>query len=314
MNFLQILGIVTPVFLLVALGGLLRRIRWMSPEADGTLLKLGANVLMPALIADSVLGNSLLASASELWLPPVLGFLLVAASMAVVALLLKPCRVPQATSGAGILSAGVQNFGYMVVPLAEVFYQKETLGVLFLHNLGVEVAMWCLGIWVLTRQAGGSFWRRVINAPTLAILCSGALNLLHANEWLPGFVRKSLHMLGQAAIPVALLLAGVTLYDQLRLTHEERPRYGALSLAVAARILVLPLLYFATARWLPMPEALRSVLILQGAMPSAMMPIVICRLHNADSRFSIQIILLTTLISLVTIPLWIRFGLSFIGR
>lgn len=314
MNFLQILGIVTPVFLLVALGGLLRRIGWMSPEADGTLLKLGANVLMPALIADSVLGNSLLASASELWLPPVLGFLLVAASMAVVALLLRPCRVPQATSGAGILSAGVQNFGYMVVPLAEVFYQKETLGVLFLHNLGVEVAMWCLGIWVLTRQAGGSFWKRVLNAPTLAILCSGALNLLHANEWLPVFVRKSLHMLGQAAIPVALLLAGVTLYDQLRLTHEERPRYGALSLAVAARILILPLLYFATARWLPMPEALRSVLILQGAMPSAMMPIVICRLHNADSRFSIQIILLTTLISLVTIPLWIRFGLSLIGR
>lgn len=314
MNFLQILGIVTPVFLLVALGGLLRHIRWMSPEADSTLLKLGANVLMPALIADSVLGNSLLSNASKLWLPPVLGFLLVAASMAVVGLLLRPCRVPQATSGAGILSAGVQNFGYMVVPLAEVFYPKETLGVLFLHNLGVEVAMWCLGIWVLTRQAGGSLWRRVFNAPTLAILCSGALNLLHANEWLPVFVRKSLHMLGQTAIPLALLLAGVTLYDQLRLTHEERPRYGALSLAVAARILVLPLLYFATARWLPMPEALRSVLILQGAMPSAMMPIVICRLHNADSRFSIQIILLTTLISLVTIPLWIRFGLAWIGR
>ncbi len=314
MNFLQILGIVTPVFLLVALGGLLRRIQWMTPEADSTLLKLGANVLMPALIADSVLGNSLLANAGELWLPPVLGFLLVAISMAVVGLLLAPCRVPHATNGAGIISAGVQNFGYMVVPLAEVFYQRETLGVLFLHNLGVEVAMWCLGIWVLTRQAGGSFWRRLVNAPTLAILGSGALNLLHANEWLPVFFRKSLHMLGQAAIPVALLLAGVTLYDQLRITHEERPRYGALSLAVTARVLILPLLYFATARWLPMPEALRSVLILQGAMPSAMMPIVICRLHKADSRFSIQIILLTTLISLVTIPLWIRFGLSFIGR
>jgi predicted permease len=313
-NFLQILGIVTPVFLLVALGGLLRRIQWMTPEADSTLLKLGANVLMPALIADSVLGNSLLANAGELWLPPVLGFLLVAISMAVVGLLLAPCRVPHATNGAGIISAGVQNFGYMVVPLAEVFYQRETLGVLFLHNLGVEVAMWCLGIWVLTRQAGGSFWRRLVNAPTLAILGSGALNLLHANEWLPVFFRKSLHMLGQAAIPVALLLAGVTLYDQLRITHEERPRYGALSLAVTARVLILPLLYFATARWLPMPEALRSVLILQGAMPSAMMPIVICRLHKADSRFSIQIILLTTLISLVTIPLWIRFGLSFIGR
>jgi predicted permease len=113
---------------------------------------------------------------------------------------------------------------------------------------------------------------------------------------------------------VALLLAGVTLYDQLRVRHEERPQYTALSLAVGARILLLPLLFCATARWLPMPESLRNVLVLQGAMPSAMMPIVICRLHKADSRFSIQIILITTLISLLTIPLWIRVGLGFITR
>lgn len=314
MNFLEILGIVTPVFLLVALGGLLRRIHWMKPEADSTLLQLSTNVMMPALIIDSVLGNPLLDQADQLWLPPLLGFALIAVSMGVVALFLLPCRLPQASSGAGIISAGVQNFGYMVVPLAEAFYSRETLGVLFLHNLGVELALWCIGIWVLTRQAGGSIWRRLVNAPTLAILSSGVLNLLHANAWMPAFVRKALRMLGHSAIPLALLLAGVTLYDQIRIRHEERPRYGALWLAVSARILVLPLLFIAAARWLPLTEALRSVLILQGAMPSAMMPIVICRLYKADSRFSIQIILLTTLISLVTIPLWIRFGLSAIGR
>jgi predicted permease len=313
-NFLQILGIVTPVFLLVGLGGLLRRVNWMTPEADPTVLRLVTNIFTPALIADSVLGNPLLANAGEFWLPPLVGFLLIALSMGVVALLLAPCRLPQATSGAGILSAGVQNFGYMVVPLAEVFFPRETLGILFLHNLGVEVAMWCLGVWVLTRQAGGSFWRRLLNAPVLAILCSAALNLLQASHWLPGFLRKSLHMLGQCAIPVALLLSGVTLYDQLRVTHDAPPRYAGLTLAVAARILVLPLVYCAAARWLPMPDSLRSVLILQGAVPSAMMPIVICRMHKADSRFSIQIILLTTLIGLLTIPLWIRFGLSFIER
>ncbi len=314
MNFLHILGIVAPVFLLVALGGLLRRVQWLKPEADLPLLRLSTNVMMPALIADSVLGNPLLSNTGELWLPPVLGFVLIAISMATVALLLLPCGLPPATSGAGILSAGVQNFGYMVVPLAEVFYERDTLGILFLHNLGVETAMWCLGIWVLNRQSGGSIWRRLVNAPTLAVLSSGALNLLHANAWMPAFLRKSLHMLGQAAIPLALLLAGVTLYDQIKVRHEERPSYLALALAVGARILVLPLLYVATARWLPMAEPLRSVLVLQGAMPSAMMPIVICRLHKADSRFSIQIILFTTLVSLLTIPLWIRFGLFSIGR
>jgi predicted permease len=313
-NFLHILGIVTPVFLLVALGGVLRRVGVLTHEADVPLLRLGTNVLMPALIADSVLGNPLLSSAGELWLPPVVGFSLIALSMGVVALLLLPCGLPPATTSAGVLSAGVQNFGYMVVPLAEVFYERDTLGVLFLHNLGVETAMWCLGLWMLNRQSSDALWKRLVNGPTLAILGSGTLNLLHASTWMPVFVKKSLHLLGQPAIPLALLLAGVTLYDQLKLRHEQQPRFRALALAAGARIAVLPLLFIAAARWIPMSDSLRSVLILQGAMPSAMMPIVMCRLHNADSRFSVQIILLTTLVSLLTIPLWIRFGLFSIGR
>lgn len=314
MNFLHILGIVTPVFLLVALGGLLRRVGLLTQQADIPLLRLGTNVLMPALIADSVLGNPLLASAGELWLPPVVGFALIALSMGIVALLLLPCGLPPATTSAGVLSAGVQNFGYMVVPLAEVFYERDTLGVLFLHNLGVETAMWCLGLWMLNRQSNEALWKRLVNGPTLAILGSGALNLLRADSWMPVFVKKSLHMLAQPAIPLALLLAGVTLYDQLKLRQEQQPRYLSLTLAVGARIALLPLLFIAAARWIPMSEPLRSVLVLQGAMPSAMMPIVMCRLYNADSRFSVQIILLTTFVSLLTIPLWIRFGLFSIGR
>lgn len=314
MNFLHILGIVTPVFLLVALGGLLRRVGWLTREADMPLLRLSTNVLTPALIADAVLGNPLLAKAGELWVPPVVGFGLIALSMVLVGLLLLPCRLPPTTTSAGVLSAGVQNFGYMVVPLAEVFYERDTLGVLFLHNLGVELAMWSLGLWMLNRQSSGAIWKRLVNGPTLAIIGAGAMNLLDSKTWLPGFVHKFLHMLGQPAIPLALLLAGVTLYDQLKIRHEERPRYLALSLAVGARMVLLPLLFIATARWLPLSEPLRSVLVLQGAMPSAMMPIVMCRLYNADSRFSIQIILLTTFVSLLTIPLWIRFGLFSIGR
>jgi hypothetical protein len=313
-NFLHILGIVTPVFLLVALGGLLRRVGWLTREADLPLLRLSTNVLTPALIADAVLGNPLLARADELWLPPVVGFGLIVLSMAVVGLLLLPCRLPPATASAGVLSAGVQNFGYMVVPLAEVIYERDTLGILFLHNLGVDMAMWSVGLWLLNRQSRDAVWKRLINGPTLAIIGAGTLNLLGAKAWMPLFVQKFLHMLGQPAIPLALLLAGVTLYDQLKVRHDERPRYLALALAVGARMALLPLLFIATARWLPMAEPLRSVLVLQGAMPSAMMPIVMCRLYNADSRFSIQIILLTTFVSLLTIPLWIRFGLSSIGR
>lgn len=312
MNFLEILTIVTPVFLVVAGGYLFRRMRWMAPEGDSTLLKLGVNVLLPSLIADTVLGNALLTKPSDLWAPPVIGFTLIAVSMGIVALMLAPLRLPGETSGAGIITAGVQNFGYMVIPLVDALFDRGTLGVLFLHNLGVELAMWSIGIWVLARKQGGASWRNLISAPAVSVLASGLLNIVHANEWMPLVLKKSLHMTGQAAIPLALLLTGATIYDQVKLRSEEKPKYAALTLALLARLAVLPLLLLATARWLPMTDALKKVLVIQAAMPSAMMPVVICRKHLADSRFCVQIILLSSALSLITIPLWIRFGLHWV--
>jgi predicted permease len=311
-NFLEILKIVAPVFLVVAGGYLFRRLKWMTPEGDSTLLKLGINVLLPSLIADTVLGNTLLAKASDLWIPPVTGFGLIAASMGVVALMLAPLKLPEQTSGAGIITAGVQNFGYMVIPLVDALFERSTLGVLFLHNLGVELAMWSIGIWVLARRQGGASWKNLVSAPAVSVLASGVLNVVHANEWMPLVVKKSLHMTGQAAIPLALLLTGATIYDQVKQRSEEKPRYAALTLALLARLAVLPMLLLATAKWLPVTDALKKVLVVQAAMPSAMMPVVICRKYFADSRFCVHIILLSTALSLVTIPLWIRFGLQWI--
>ena len=315
MNFLQILSTVTPVFIIVGAGYLFRRTGWMTPQGDHTLLKLGANVFLPALIADTVLGNSLLAKTDALLLPPLIGFCLIVASMAVVALMLKPLRLPPETSGAGILTAGVQNFGYMVIPLVETLYDKNTLGVLFLHNLGVEIAMWSVGVWILARKRGKTTWRNLLSVPAISVLISGLLNLVHANEWLPTVVHKSMHMVGQAAIPIALLLTGATIYDQIKQPKEGiPPRYGAISVALLARMAVLPLLILCIARLVPMPPALGNVLVLQAAMPSAMMPVVICRIHGGDNRFCVQIILLSTAISLLTIPLWIQCGLWWISR
>lgn len=300
--------------MIVGTGTLLRGLRWMSPEADGTLLKLGVNILMPALIADTVLGNSLLSNAGALGLPPVIGFMIIVASMGVVALMLAPLGLPRETAGAGILTAGVQNFGYLVIPLVEALYDRETLGVLFIHNLGVEIAMWSVGVWVLARKQGESSWRRLVSIPAIAVILSGLLNLVHAKEWMPSVVLKALHILGQSAIPVALLLTGATIYDQVCQSTRERPRYLALSVTMVARMVILPLLILALARWIPMPAALRNVVMLQAAMPSALMPVVICRIYGADSRFSVQIILASTALGLCTIPLWIRFGMAMLAN
>jgi predicted permease len=74
------------------------------------------------------------------------------------------------------------------------------------------------------------------------------------------------------------------------------------------------LVFLAFAKWLPAGPALQNVLLVQAAMPAALFPIVLCKAHAADSRFSSQIAIGSTLVGFISIPFWIRFGSNWIGN
>jgi predicted permease len=58
--------------------------------------------------------------------------------------------------------------------------------------------------------------------------------------------------------------------------------------------------------------ALKSVLVVQAAMPAAIFPIVVTKVHHGDMPTALQVVLGTSLIGLITIPFWIGFGLHWI--
>jgi predicted permease len=57
----------------------------------------------------------------------------------------------------------------------------------------------------------------------------------------------------------------------------------------------------------------KQVLVLEAAMPSAVFPIVLAKLYKGDPTTAIRVVLGTAVVSLVTIPLWIEFGIKFVG-
>ena len=73
-EFYTVLSAVLPVFCLAIVGVVLRKVEWLTEEADASLMRVVVNVLTPALILDKVLGNEALRRPENLLLPPVLGF------------------------------------------------------------------------------------------------------------------------------------------------------------------------------------------------------------------------------------------------
>jgi predicted permease len=74
MSYWQLLQLILPVFALIAIGVVVRRVHWIEGEAETSLLRLVVNVCFPCLIFESVTGNAALQAANNVVLPPLMGF------------------------------------------------------------------------------------------------------------------------------------------------------------------------------------------------------------------------------------------------
>ena len=314
MSLSDVLSAVLPVFFLALVGIGLRRVRWLTEEADATLLRLVVNVLTPCLIFDKVLGNQALQRAENLFIPPLMGFGGIVLGIGICWLFRRRVGLktdPEQRTFA--LVAGLQNYGYVPFPLVLVLFANhpDTPGVLFVHNLGVDIAMWTLGLMTLGHATGPGEWRKLINAPLVAIVLSLLLNACGAARWMPRPVGITASMLGACAFPLGIMLTGAMVADQIRQLHPARAA-GALIWSAVFRLGVIPALMLGIVRILPCSVEIKRVIVVQAAMPAGVFPIVLSRLYGGDPATAVRIVAGTTILSLITSPLWIQWGMAWL--
>jgi hypothetical protein len=97
--------------------------------------------------------------------------------------------------------------------------------------------------------------------------------------------------------------------------HEFHSASGwrVIGAAVFLRIGVLPVLFLLVAKFLPASIELKRVIVLEAAMPAAVFPIVMARHYQGDPATAMRVVIGTSVVGLLTIPLWIRVGMKFVG-
>jgi predicted permease len=183
---------------------------------------------------------------------------------------------------------------------------------LLVYNVGVEIAIWTVGVLVLTGQSLREGWRKLVSPILITLVLAVVCNQTGLTPHLPGVLTTTIHALAVCAIPLGLIMSGVNLAQYLNGVGElfDLRVSGA---AMALRLGVLPLLVLALAKFLPCPIELKRVLVIQAAMPTALMPIIIARLYGGHPRTAVQIVLGTTALGILVIPLWVRAGMAWVG-
>lgn len=311
---LTVLSAVIPVFGIIAIGLVIRKLNWLTEEADQSMLRVNINVLMPCLILDAALGNPALSEMRNLVMAPLVGFGTVVLGMLLALGIRGPAGLKEPTMARTFaVTVGIYNYSYIPLPLALVlFVGGPTVGVLFVHNVGVEVGLWTLGVMLLTGAASARDWRKILNAPLGAIVLALLLNALGWNAHLPRAALTGVHWLGQCAIPMALILIGAVIADHLSEFHADWG-FRVIASAVLLRLVLLPMAFLVLAKYLPASLELKRVIVLEAAMPAAVFPIVMSRHYGGDPPTALRVVIGTSVVGLVTIPLWIRLGMRWVG-
>lgn len=312
MNTTQLVfSAVLPIFFVIAAGALARRLGWLDTEADRSLMTLVVNLLYPALIFSIILGNDALRQPSNLILPPLVGLTSVVGGFGLAMLVARKFKIgDQKECRTFAFTTGIYNYGYFPVPIIALLFDRETTGVLLVYNLGVEVAMWVLGVgYILSRNDPKSIWKRVFSGPVVAILIAVPMNYFKVDQHLPNSALETINLLGQCAIPLGLILIGATFMD----LAKEMKLTSRLNIPITASVLrlgILPAAFLFIAFILPLPTELKCVIAVQAAMPCGVFPIVLARHFDGSPEVALKVVLGTTIISFLTIPLWIAFGIK----
>jgi len=317
-QWLTMTGALIPAFGIILVGVVARRINWLTEEADRTLLNLCVRLLFPCFILIQMNRSEWPTGASGLLIPPLVGFGLTAMGFAVCWMIVRPfgkqLGLPTSVHRRTfVLCAGMFNYGYLPIPLVQQLFPKGSpvLPTLLLHNVGVEVAMWTLGILILAGKLTKRWWAGILNPVVLTIMAAITLKLTGAWQLFDANARPVVSLIdsiGQCAIPLSLLLSGATISDVWR-EASFKEGWGVLGSSTLIRLGVLPAMFLGVAMIFPFSAPLENVIAIQAAMPAAVFPILLAKHYGGDTPTAVRVVLITHFICLITAPAWLAFGL-----
>jgi len=215
------------------------------------------------------------------------------------------CSNSRAETGAVILAATFPNATYMGLPVLEAMYGPWARGVAIQYDLfACTPLLFTVGVLMAARlgqseDAGRSFSQQLFRIPAMwAVLPAVALNLAGVPK--PEVVGGLLQLLERGVVPLMLFSIGLSL-------EWSRSRWRLLpSLVpvVAVRLLVIPLFVMLLVTGLGLEGEMRAAVVLEAAMPSMVIGLVICDRFKLDVGLYAAAVTVTTALSLITLPLW----------
>lgn len=286
------------IILMIGLGYFLKRIDFLSEKDIDPFNRIVMYILMPCMIFHAIFS-------ADLSLIPKLGILpfIILASSAVTGVvsyfILRQFDLDDITLWSVLVTVMIANTAFMGYPVNLGIYGQEG----FLRAIFCDMATLCIFLllsFVLILKFGGTvktaFKKIAFFPPLWAVILGLILNFL--NVPIGPVLDNTINYLGQGAIPLIMIALGLSI-DFSALSRSK----NMIAFTSIMKLAFFPLIAFLIANYLGLVNLEYNVSIIEAAMPSGMMSLLLSITYKLDYELTSDCILINTVISLITLPI-----------
>lgn len=282
---------------LIGVGVLVAKIKLVSPQVTGVLSTLVVNVFLPC--------NLVSVFMSKDFDTGLIGSFVAAAVAGTVA-----CTA--VFFGSKLLFAKVKddrnlilryallnpNVGFVGIPVIGGLYGQIGLFYLSAFLIPLNIFMWGFGLSYFEKMDMRNTLVKILKNPPLIGIAAGIVLML-SGLTVPQFIADTLSSLGACTTPMSLLVTGAVLagISPKSIINGPSVYYSIL------RLVLIPLAAMGIMMLCGLPPLVTAVTVMSLAMPAATAVVMVAQIYKGNAGYGSQIIFISTVISMVTIPL-----------
>jgi hypothetical protein len=211
---------------------------------------------------------------------------------------LKQFKLDDITLWSVLVTVMIANTAFMGYPVTLGIFGQEG----FLRAIFCDIATLCIFLilsFVLILKFGGTVKKAVKKItffpPLWAVVLGLCFNFF--NIPIGPVVENTVNYLGQGAIPLIMIALGLSI-DFSAIKRSK----SMIAFTSVMKLLFFPLVAFVVASQLGLIDLQHKISIVEAAMPSGMMSLLLSITYKLDYELTSDCILINTVISLITLP------------
>lgn len=286
------------IFLLVAVGFVLKRIHIVGPQGQKNINDMVIYVILPCNILRAFLDS-----------PAENGFLSYLEVLIISVFIQAFCVIygkiafrkePEGRQKCLRYGTICSNAGFLGNPIAEGVYGAEGLMLASIYLIPQRIMMWSSGLAVFSGTSDKKQTiKKVLTHPCILACILGIMFML-ADIQLPPGLDGMVTAVGNCNTAMSMMVIGMILADINIRDFWDRTvvKY------TIHRLIIIPAAVYAVCRFLPLDRTAFGICVLLAAMPAGATTSILAEKYEMEPAFATKMVIFSTLLSLPTICIW----------